>query len=209
MPTKSTPRFLPWLFVAVTVSLIGTSCAGRNPGTTSLVAPSPVRVTFTAQSDSFTAAAREYTAIWSREGTRIIAAMEQATGIRFDSPPYADTAISAVVFEGVSNSGYRERPMMMRASYPEATKRATLVHELGHRLQIGVAGDEDEHEVLFLWIYDVWTTLWGKQFADEQVIVERARRGPYPRAWDAALALNASERAAKFRRLRDRKENRS
>ena len=95
--------------------------------------------------------------------------------------------------------------MMMRVSYPEATKRATLVHELGHRLQIGVAGNEDEHEVLFLWLYDVWTTLWGKQFADEQVIVERARRGPYPRAWDAALALNANERAAKFRRLKDRK----
>ncbi|MEX2282584.1 MAG: hypothetical protein WEE89_08875 [Gemmatimonadota bacterium] len=48
-----------------------------------------------------------------------------------------------------------------------------------------MAGDVDEHEVLFLWIYDVWTTLWGKQFADEQVMVERARRGPYPRAWDA------------------------
>ena len=205
MSTKSTLRLVPGSSVVLTVLLIGTACSSRNPETTSQVAPSPVRLTFTAQSDSFTAAVREYTAIWNREGARIIAALEQATGIRFDSPPYADTAIGAVVFEGVSNSGYRERPMMMRASYPEATKRATLVHELGHRLQIGVAGNEDEHEVLFLWLYDVWTTLWGKQFADEQVIVERARRGPYPRAWDAALALNANERAAKFRRLKDRK----
>jgi hypothetical protein len=197
---------LAWSSVALSALLIGTACTGRNPAIASgPIAASPVRVTFTAQSDSFTAAVREYTAIWNREGARIIAAMEQATGIRFDSPPYADTAIGAIVFEGVSNSGYRERPMMMRASYPEATRRATLVHELGHRLQIGVAGDEDEHEVLFLWLYDVWTLLWGKQFADEQVIVERARRGPYPRAWDAALALNASERAAKFRRLKNRK----
>ena len=205
MHSKLSSGFLQWAFVALAVLLNGTSCAARNSETAPKVAPSPVRVTFTAQSDSFTAAVREYTAIWNREGARIVAAMEQATGIRFDSPPYADTAIGAVVFEGVSNSGYRERPMMMRASYPDATKRATLVHELGHRLQIGVAGDEDEHEVLFLWIYDVWTTLWGKQFADEQVLVERARRGPYPRAWDAALALNANERAAKFRRLKDRR----
>jgi hypothetical protein len=151
-----------------------------------------------AESDSFAAAATEYTAIWRREGPRIIEAMERVSRIRFDSPPYADTAIRAIVFEGVSYSGYRERPMRLRASYPEPTKRATLVHELGHRLQVGVAGAEDEHEVLFLWLYDVWVTLWGKQFADEQVLVEKARRGPYPRAWDAVLALSATERAAKF-----------
>jgi hypothetical protein len=164
-----------------------------------------VQVTFTAQSDSFATAAVEYTAIWRREGARIVATMERISGIRFDSPPYADTAIRAIVFEGVSNSGYRERPMRLRASYTEPTKRATLVHELGHRLQVGVAGNEDEHEVLFLWLYDAWVALWGKQFADEQVLVEKARRGPYPRAWDAALALSATERAAKFARLRDRK----
>jgi hypothetical protein len=168
-------------------------------------APSAVQVTFTPESEKFTAATAEYTEIWKREGARIIAAMERATGLRFDSPPYADVAIGAIVFEGVSNSGYRERPMRLRASYPEATKRATLVHELGHRLQVGVARkDEDEHEVLFLWLYDVWVSLWGKQFADEQVIIERARRGPYPRAWDAALALDASARAKKFAALRDR-----
>ena len=96
------------------------------------------------------------------------------------------------------------RPMMLRASYPEPTKRATLVHELGHRLQVGVAGDMDEHEVLFLWLYDVWVELWGQRFADEQVVVERARGGPYPKAWDAALALDRSARAKRFRALRER-----
>ena len=191
--------------VVLAALLLGAACARRpDPNQTPLV-PSPVRMTFQPESDTFAAATREYTAIWNREGARIIAAMERATGLCFDSPPYADTTINAIVFEGVSYSGYRERPMRLRASYPEPTKRATLVHELGHRLQIGVAGDEDEHEVLFLWLYDMWVELWGKQFADEQVIVERARRGPYPRAWDAALALNATERAAKFARLRDRK----
>jgi hypothetical protein len=166
--------------------------------------PSPVRVTFIAESDSFGAAATEYTALWSREGPRIIAAMERVTGIRFDSPPYADIAITAMIFEGVSSSGYRERPMRLRASYPEATKRATLVHELGHRLQSGVAASEDEHEVLFLWLYDVWVALWGKAFADDQVLIEKRRGGPYPRAWDAALALSATDRAARFQKLRER-----
>lgn len=191
--------------IVVCVMLAATACTGaRGVQTAQRDSASPVRVTFIAQSDTFAAAVREYTTIWNREGRRIIATMERVTGIRFDSPPYADTAITAIVFEGVSESGYRERPMRMRASYAEATKRATLVHELGHRLQVGVAGSEDEHAVLFLWLYDVWVALWGQPFADEQVVVERARRGPYPAAWDAALALDAAERAARFAQLRDR-----
>lgn len=167
--------------------------------------PSPVTVRFRAQSDSFSTARDEYEALWRAEGRRIVATMERVTGLRFDSPPYADTAIIAIVFEGVSNSGYRDDPMHLRASYPADTKKATLVHELGHRLQVGVARPgEDEHEVLFLWLYDTWVALWGREFADAQVLVERARRGPYPRAWDAALSLDATARAARFRALRTR-----
>jgi hypothetical protein len=201
----SQPFFQAVLLTLLTTILFETSLVGaqadRAPNV--LLSPSSVRVLFVAESDSYTTAAHEYTAIWQREGSRIVATMEQVSGIRFDSPPYADTAITAIVFEGVSQSGYRDRPIRLRASYPEPTKRATLVHELGHRLQVGIARGHDEHEVLFLWLYDVWVALWGQQFADEQVLVEKARRGPYPRAWDAALALSATERAAKFRRLRE------
>ena len=203
------PRaFLP--AVGLIAMVCAASCVrGHSDGHSQLQqSASAVRITFMAQSDSFAAAATEYTAIWKREGPRIIATMERVSGIRFDSPPYADTAIGAIVFEGISYSGFREKPMGLRASYPEPTTRATLLHELGHRLQVGVAGNEDEHEVLFLWLYDVWIALWGKQFADEQVLVEKARRGPYPRAWDAALALSASERATKLGELRDRKASR-
>jgi hypothetical protein len=160
---------------------------------------------FRAQSDSFATARDEYDAIWRAEGRRIVATMERVSGLRFDSPPYADTSIVAVVFEGVSNSGFRDDPMHLRASYPPDTKKATLVHELGHRLQVGVARqNEDEHEILFLWLYDTWVALWGRQFADAQVLVERARRGPYPKAWDAALALDSAGRAVRFRMLRSR-----
>jgi hypothetical protein len=203
--TEARP-ILIWLTAPIAI-LLGASCVHGHTGRSrQLQQPaSAVRISFTPESDNFTAAATEYTALWKREGPGIIAAMERVSGIRFDSPPYADTAITAIIFEGASSSGFRDKPMRLRASYPEPTKRATLVHELGHRLQIGVAGTEDEHEVLFLWVYDVWVALWGKQFADEQVLVEKARRGPYPRAWDAALALSASERAAKFTQLKDRK----
>src|SRR5262245_61351901 len=166
---------------------------------------SAVRLTFRAQSDSLATARDAYEKIWQAEGGRILVTMERVSGLRFDSPPHADTSIVAIVFEGVSNSGYRDDPMHLRASYPADTKKATLVHELGHRLQVGVRhAGEDEHEVLFLWLYDTWVALWGREFADAQVLVERARRGPYPKAWDAALSLDSAARAQRFRSLRSR-----
>jgi hypothetical protein len=163
-----------------------------------------VRITFVPQSDSFAAAAREYEQLWAAEGQRIVAAMERVSGLGFVSPAYADTAIVANVLERASNSGYRSTPMQLRASYPFDTKRATLVHELGHRLQSGLfRREEEEHGPLFLWVYDTWVVLWGQQFADAQVLVERARGGPYPKAWDDALALDAAQRASRWRALRD------
>jgi hypothetical protein len=102
--------------------------------------------------------------------------------------------------EGVSESGYRDRPMRLRASYPPDTKKATLIHELGHRLESGLfPRSEDDHQYLFLWIYDVWVKLYGRQFANEQVAVEKARGRIYPAAWETALALTAEQRASKWR----------
>jgi hypothetical protein len=85
-----------------------------------------------------------------------------------------------------------------RASYPADTKKATLMHELGHRLMAGLLrrDEPDEHDKLFLFLYDAWIALYGKDFADAQVAIEKRRRGPYPAAWDSALALSATERAA-------------
>jgi hypothetical protein len=92
----------------------------------------------------------------------------------------------------------------MRASYPLETKRATLIHELGHRLQSTLFRyDEQDHGPLFLGIYDVWSRLYGSAFADTQVEVERRRHGPYPAAWDSAMAVSADERMARWRKIRD------
>lgn len=130
--------------------------------------------------------------------------MESVSGLRFANPIYADTAITVIVLERASRSGYRDRPMQMRASYPPSTKRATLVHELGHRLQSNLfRRGEQEHGWLFLWLYDVWTQLYGRSFADAEVDVEKRRGGPYPAAWDSAMVLTAEERTVRWRTIRD------
>ena len=113
-------------------------------------------------SDEDRSPAREYETVWAHDGARITAAMEAASGLKFE-----DRAVKAMVLEVSSSSGYKEKPMQLRASYPLDTKKATLIHELGHRLQSDLFHhDEDDHKYLFLWIYDVWIKLYGREFAD-------------------------------------------
>ena len=157
-----------------------------------------LRIHFSPESEPFAEAAREYQSLWEAEGSRIIAAMEHVSGLKFP-----EKEIEAVVYEGISRSGSAGSPMRMRASYPVATKKATLIHELGHRhiaqLRRRPPG-LDEHRVLFLFLYDVWEKLDGKGFADEQVEVEKRRRGvyDYDAAWEWALAQSKEERTKRF-----------
>ena len=60
--------------------------------------------------------------------------------------------------------------------------------------------DLDEHRVLFLFLYDLWERLWGRDFADQQVTVESARTGlyDYASAWRWALSLGQEQRASRF-----------
>jgi hypothetical protein len=159
----------------------------------------PPAVNFTASADQFRGATDEYREIWAKEGARIVAAMERATGLRFEPGP-----IDVSIYEGVSFAGGRGgRPMLLRASYPEPTKRATLVHELAHRLAAGVPFEGDHHELIFLFLYDVWVDLWGQSFADEQVKIESLRKGlvDYDSIWRKTLALDATERARRFEEI--------
>jgi hypothetical protein len=164
-----------------------------------------VRLEFRAASDSFAAARDEYEKIWAAEGRGMIAAMELSSGLRFVYPQYADTAIVVTVREEASSSGFRNRSgVVMRASYSADTKRTTLMHELGHRLMAGLfRRDDEEHDELFLWLYDAWILMVGRETADEQVAIEKRRGGPYPAAWDHALKLSADERAAAWKRVLD------
>jgi hypothetical protein len=179
-----TPR-AAWLFALACALAIARAEASDHP-----------RIDFEPESARYAPAAEEYRALWRAEGERISAALEQATGLEMEAGP-----ITAVVYGGISSSGYPRYPMYMRANYPPDTKRATLVHELAHRLVSGlVPRNFEDHPVIFLFVYDVWVKLWGEAFADEQVAVESERRGryDYESAWRDALALGAAGRAERL-----------
>jgi hypothetical protein len=80
----------------------------------------PLQLNFTGSTtspDGFRAATDEYRDIWAKEGARIVAAMERATGLWFEDGP-------VIVYEGTSSSGQRGgRPMQLRASYPSESAR--------------------------------------------------------------------------------------
>ena len=184
------------------VCLVGLSLAcAPAPRSEPMPAPTRLQLTFTAQADSFRVAAREYDSLWTSDAVRITRALEAAARLRFAE--IGDTVIRAIVFEGVSSSGYHDKPMQLRASYPVATKKATLMHELGHRLESDLfRASENDHPFLFLWLYSAWVDAYGEGFAREQVAVEKRRGGVYPAAWDAALALSAEGRAARWDSVR-------
>jgi hypothetical protein len=159
-----------------------------------------VIVTFVPQNKSprFEAAADEYRSIWAAEGSRIIAGMEQISKLIFP-----DRTVKAEIYEGVSSSGRGGEPMRLRASYPASVKKGTLVHEFGHRMNSQLKKrprDLDEHRLLFLYLYDLWENLYGKEFADKEVAWERTLRGvyDYDAAWNWALAMTRDERSARF-----------
>jgi hypothetical protein len=117
-----------------------------------------VSIRFAPEAERFVEAAREYQALWEAEGDRIIEVLESVSDLKFP-----EREIQVVVYEGISRSGLAGSPMRMRASYPAGTKKATLIHELGHRhiAQLKRRPQElDEHRVLFLFLYDVWEHLY-------------------------------------------------
>ena len=190
--------------VCVAISGVLTGCtrgpsAPTTPPTgTPLFADARVSMTFTPQDPTFAEPAEAYRQAWIAEGSAIVEAMERVSGLRF-----LESHVNAVVFEGVSRSGTGNTPMYLRASYPANVKKATLVHEHGHRLIAQLRsrpGDLDEHRVLDLFLYDVWESLWGVDFANQQVTVESGLTGlyDYKGTWAWALSMSKAQRASRF-----------
>jgi len=143
-------------------------------------------------------ASTEYQSIWKKDGQKIKEIMEKISGLSFSKKE-----ISVIVFEGMSTSGSGDSPMKLRGSYSLPVKKGTLIHELGHRLieQLKTRPtDLDEHDILFLILYDIWVDIYSQEFADEMVQAEKDRKGyyDYASAWDRALALSKQERRDKF-----------
>ena len=167
-------------------------------GLWALLAAGAPPVAFVPAGPRFGPAADEYRQLWESEGPRIAAAMEAATGFSFRQAP-----VEAIVSETPPMTAYHGREMRLRASYSPAYKRATLVHEMGHLLALGIPrrAGVDDHRLLYLFLYDVWSDLYGRDFADRMVRIERRIGGNYAAAWDWTLAMTREERRARLRGL--------
>jgi hypothetical protein len=188
----------PLVRLALCGVLAGCGGGPSSPTGTPVFAEGKVNMTFIPQDQTFAAAAEAYRRLWLDDGSKIVEAMERGTGLTF-----LEKDVKAVIFEGPSRSGVGDLPMYLRASYPADVKQATMVHEHGHRLIAQLTSrppDLDEHRVLFLFLYDVWESLWGKGFADRQVTIESGRRGiyDYETAWKWALSITRDQRASRF-----------
>lgn len=156
---------------------------------------------FIASSAAHEHAARTYRAIWEEDGERIVAALEARTCM-----PFQETSVAAVIDDAVSHSGGPEHPMGLRASYDLDVKRATLVHELGHRhlWQLTERLDGvDGHQTLYLFLDRVWADVWGEDFAAERIRGESSWHATYDyaAAWAWARRMTPDERSRLWNRL--------
>lgn len=149
----------------------------------------------------FAEASAEYARIWKMDGPRIAASLEAVSGLRFPDAP-----VEAIVSNARPMTSYDGRLIRLRADYSPDYKKATLVHELGHRLVLALPrrADLDDHRLLYLFLYDVWTDLEGSDFADRMVSIERRIPGgyDYDSAWTWALSQTRTERQERLRALR-------
>lgn len=158
-------------------------------------------VEFIASTAAHERAARTYRSIWEQDGERIVAALEARTCL-----PFQETSLAAVIDDAVSHSGGPDHPMGLRASYDLDVKRATLVHELGHRHLWQVTerlDDVDGHQTLYLFLDRVWADVWGEEFAAERIHGESswAASYDYAAAWDWARKMTLDERSRLWNRL--------
>jgi len=147
----------------------------------------------------------EYEQIWKDKGQRIINTIEKYGGMKFK-----EKTINAVVYFGSLPS--RSRPLSLRANVPTKIRLGILVHELCHRILAGnkvkIKFNDDEnaslevHKVLDLILYDIWTELYGKKFANKVKEWEsNSWLDIYKKAWEWALSFDKTTRALKFKKL--------
>ena len=155
----------------------------------------------------FEKASIEYTKLWEGEGNKIVATIEEVSGLKFK-----EKIINALVFDDVSYSV----PLQLTANVTLERKRGALVHELCHRLvvrnNIKVESRKSYnswilaiHKHIDLVLYDVWVKLYGENFAKREIKYEISlwnRKGisPYKIAWDWALSMTKEGRRNEFKK---------
>jgi hypothetical protein len=147
----------------------------------------------------FIEGAEEYTKIWTEDGERVTEAIERISGFKFRADLY-----NSIVYGKDRSESY---PLTLNCKYPPEQKKSTLIHELTHKVlprnDVMKASELENHKVLNLILYDIWTDLYGKEFADNAVMGEHLFQPLYKEAWEFALALTKEERQQEFQKFLD------
>jgi len=160
-----------------------------------------MKLNFYPESDiqDYTGAVDFFQNIWKKEGNKIISKWEEITNLKF-----YENEINVVV----GNFRSQSHPLSLRFDNEDEIKKATLVHELGHRILykrvkgMGMKSSLVRHKFLNLVLYDVFIELYGKDFT-EKVIEWDATLGIengqslYKEAWDWALQYKTKEERQK------------
>lgn len=159
-------------------------------------------LSFTPVEPRFAEASDEYRALWHQEGAGIVGALERNAGLAFPDAP-----IEVIVNGGSTMTALDGRTIRFRAGYSRDFAKATLAHELGHRLALSLprTSEMDDHRVLYLFLYDAWSELYGREFADRMVEIERGFHSSaydYDAAWTWALAMTRAQRQSRLKWLR-------
>ena len=148
----------------------------------------------------FAEGAEEYRQLWESEGPRMVEEMERLTGLAFPADP-----VEVLVRDGPPMTAFDGRTIRVRARCSPGCKLGTFTHELGHRLALLLprTAEIDDHRLLYLFLYDAWTDLYGAEFADRMVRIERRIPGAYDydAAWTWALSMTRAQRQARLRTL--------
>jgi len=161
-------------------------------------------LTFTPLETRFAGTADYYRQQWRTEGARIVAALERESGLTFPDRP-----LEILLRDGRPMTGFGCSLMRLRGNAIGRHAMGTFVHELGHCLAaaLPLTAEVDDHRLLYLFLYDAWTVLYGRGFADDMVRMERQipLAYDYSAAWDWALAMTYAQRQARLRALRERR----
>ncbi len=163
---------------------------------------------FHAESDlaDLSGAIAEYQGIWESDGCRIMAALRKFSGLEFE-----EDFINVLVCNQRKSQSH---PLLLGADLDLDGKRCTLMHELGHRIMYKKRNLNHVHDVkdsfethvhLNLFLYDAWAEVYGKEFADKSVAMEK-RIVPvddrvYGPAWDKVLPMSLSDRQSEIRKI--------
>jgi hypothetical protein len=145
----------------------------------------------------FMEGAEEYKKIWKSDGEKIAETIKKISGFNFRADTY-----NAIILENKPSASY---PLILLSSYSPEKKKATLIHELIHKVlprnDAMKRSELENHKVLNLILYEVWTELYGKDFADNAVQGEFLFGDLYKEAWEYALSFTKEQKREEYQKF--------